>query len=383
MNLSDSRLSDIRLMPAPVDRFVRPRASVDFRVGLRGRSASGGGQTSDGGQTSGGGQTSDGGQKGEVARGETGEGDGQPEPELSFPFFWYEPPWHEATPQRCRSVGDLVGGFGILVGALRRELSDADAQDDGEYAWPRMAVQRCDRLGWSLEDGQTATAVELRLGMNRDDSGGYSYPRLLAERLLGDRQESGAGDLPLPMPLLFPPEWEGLSQMRSKVQQWRHLGNAAIYVSCDEWHLCEVMAAASVAGADGVIIRYADDPVAAMAWYHQWASTAGDVWRPRVWLAGGEMTAEDAVKCLALGASAIAIDWICDSWLRGNNGPELTLAERAIMNLGGQAAQTPEQRLAADVQRRLGQWTDSVGRVLQSLFVSDVSELGLKHLVRP
>jgi hypothetical protein len=364
-------------MPAPVDRFVRLRADVGFGVGLRGRKASGGVRPSVRGRAS------DVDPKGEVASGTTGEGDGQPEPELSFPFFWYEPPWHEATPQRCRSVGDLVGGFGILVGALRREMSDAEAGGDGEYAWPRMAVQRCDRLGWSLEDGQTAKVVELRLGMNRDESGGYSYPRPLADRLLGDQQESGAGDATPPSPLVFPPEWESLAQMRSKVLQWRHLCGSAIYVSCDEWHLCDVMAAASVAGADGVIIRYADDPVAAMAWYHQWASTAGDVWRPRVWLAGGQMTAEDAVKCLALGASAIAIDWICDSWLRGDNGPELTLAERAIMNLGGQVTQTAEQRLASDVQRRLGQWTDSVGRVLQSLFVADVSELGLRHLVRP
>lgn len=356
MSSEPRRWSDIRLKPPAIDRFVRPASEPSLRVrtGVVGAADAAGPS---------------------VSKPE----DSQQTPDVPLPFFWYDPPWHRADVERRRMVAQLVGEFGVTVNVLHRELKGEDAEWY-ESDWPRMATHRSDRLGWTLEDAQSARIVELRLGMNRDERGGYSYPADRLAMWLDRDSDHPVEPLP-PAPLMFPPEWKDLSQIGAKVTQLRRLGFGAVYVSIDESNVGSVLPEVSAARADGVIIRISDCPLDAMAAYRRWAERTSPSWRPRVWLAGGPLSADDAVKCFALGASAISIDALCDRWLLGENGPELTPAERAALNLGVTMGQTPQQRLQGDVQRKLGELCRTISAQLQSLGAGAIDELSAEHLI--
>jgi len=356
MSSEPRRWSDLRLKPPTIDRFVRPAAEPSLKVrtgGVGAADAAGPNVPS--------------------------PEDSEQTPEVPLPLFWYDPPWHRADVQRRRLVAQLVGEFGVTVNVLHRELQ-SDGAEWEESDWPRMATHRSDRLGWTLEDAQSARIVELRLGMSRDERGGFSYP---AERLamwLDRDSDQPVEPLP-PAPLMFPPEWQDLSQIGAKVTQLRRLGCGAVYVSLDESHVESVLPAIAAGLADGVIIQFDTCPLPAMIAYRRWADDNSAAWRPRVWLAGGPLAAEDAVKCFALGASAIAIDSICNRWLLGENGPELTMAERAAINLGVSMGQTPQQRLDGDVRRKLGELCEVISAQIQSLGASGVDDLSVHHLL--
>jgi hypothetical protein len=216
--------------------------------------------------------------------------------------------------------------------------------------------------------------------MPRDERGGYSYQ---AERLalwLDRDSEHPVEPLP-PEPLMFPPEWNDLGQMGAKVTQLRRLGCGAVYVSVDSGNLESVLPAIAAAFADGIIIRFDKCPLSALMTYHRWAAANSTKWRPRVWLAGGPLGAEDAVKCFAMGASAISIDSICNRWLLGDNGPELSMAERAAINLGANMGQTPLQRLSGDVQRTLSELCGTIAGQIRSLGAVKLDDLKAQHLI--
>jgi len=356
MSTEPRRLSDIRLKPPRIDRFVRPPSEPSLRVRT-------------------GGVCADSAASANVSAADAAP----PAQDIPLPLFWYNPPWHHADVERRRLVAQLVGEFGVTVNVLHRELKGEDAEW-GESDWPRMATHRCDRLGWTLEDAQSARIVELRLGMDRDQHGGYAYePDRLTMWLDGDADHA-VEQLP-PMPLMFPPEWQSLGQLGAKVTQLRRLGCGAVYVSIDESNVESVLPEVSAAQADGVIIRISHCPLDAMSIYRRWAEQTATSWRPRVWLAGGSLSANDAVKCFALGASAISIDSICDRWLLGEDGPELSMAERAALNLGVTMGQTSQQRLSGDVQRKLGELCGTISAQIQSLAVNEIDELSVEHLI--
>jgi len=367
-----SSLDSYRLRSAPVDRFLRLTAPPDLCVPLGGRSAPLAPSVPSSLQpatipapTS--------------SHMESASGLAVAASSIPLPLFWYNPPWHLASPQRCQLVAQLVGEAGIAINALHRDLTGGEG-DWNDAPWTRIATLRCDRLGWSLEDCQSAGVIELRLGMDRDPQGGYSYDPSLVANLIGVESDQLPGLLP-PVPMMFPPEWNDLSHMGSKVTQLRRLSSAAVYITCDEQQISTVLSAATVASADGLIIRCGGSPINALAAYRQWINESPHATCPRVWIAGAELSVQDMVKCLALGASAVSISSICDRWLLGENGPELSLAERAALNLGVTMGQTPEQRLRGDVQRTIGQLTTAIKAQMQGLFVRSIDELSLEHLV--
>ncbi len=356
MNNEPQCLSDIRLRPPQIDRFVRPTSEPSLRVFTAGFGTA---------------ET--------VGPGVSKANDSEPTPEVPLPLFWYDPPWHRADVQRRLLVAQLVGDFGVTVNVLHRELQ-GDGAEWGEANWPIMATHRSDRLGWTLEDAQSAQIVEVRLGMNRDERGGYSYHAEQLAMWLDRDSEHPVEPLP-PEPLMFPPEWNDWSQMGAKLTQLRRLGCGAVYVSIDDGSVESVLPAIAAAAADGIIIRFDKCPLAALMTYRRWAAANANNWRPRLWLAGGPLGAEDAVKCFALGASAISIDSFCDRWLLGDNGPELSIAERAAMNLGVNMGQTPQQRLLGDVQRTLSELCRAIAAQIQSLGVARLDDLTADHLV--
>lgn len=345
-------LNDFRLASAPVDRFVRTPVQVSLQTPLHGAIST-------------------------APAAQAGAGAAR---EIPLPFFWYDPPWALASLDRCRLVADVAGRLGLTISALESDLT-SEAGGLADIGWPRLAPHRCDRAGWSLSDAQQATVIELRLGMNRDAAGHYRYSaaqmdRWYAEEATGQNSNQDRSWIPL----LFPPEWPDLSHLSSKLTQLRRLGQAAIYVSCDESDLAVVLPVVSAARGDGVIVRCAGDPTATLQQTAAWFRESAERHRPRIWLAGCKLTAEEAVKCIALGAAAIAIDWMCDPWLLNNDHEHLTAAQRTAINLGVNVGKSPEERLTARIQQTLENWRSEVGGIVQSLLVPRVHDLGPQHL---
>lgn len=349
-----AKLSEAQLRMPPVDRFVRPTPEPSLRIPISGCDGLNGSTA--------------------VPISGASQPENQPKTvEVPLPLFWYDPPWHQTDVGRRRLIAQLVGEFGVTVNVLHRELRVGD-EEWGELSVPRLATHRCDRLGWTLEDAQSAAIVELRLAIKRDEHLGFQYPSDQLAMWLDHDADQPASPLP-PEPLLFPPEWNDLGQMTAKVQQLKRLGCDAVYVSINQEHLEATLPAIVAARADGVIVRYDDCPLPTLLRYRSWTENNSAAWRPRLWLAGEQLSAIDAVKCFALGASAVSVDGICQRWLLGDNGPDLTMAERAAMNLGSHMGPTPSQRLQADIKRKLGEYCRAIAAHAQSLGVKALDEI--------
>jgi len=350
LNPRSAGLDDFRLVSAPVDRFMRSPTQVSLQTPLRATAAT-----------------------------TTPPANTHAAAQVPLPFFWYDPPWSQASPDRCRMVADWAGQLGLTISALESDLG-SEPGGSAEIGWPRLAPHRCDRAGWSLSDAQHAKLIEVRLGMNRDAADRYVYSAAQMDRWYASDAEGEANEDRSWSPLLFPPEWASLAQMTSKVAQLRRLSQAAVYVSCDETTLDEVLPVVCTARADGVILRFQDDPVAPLQQAAAILSTLSGQHQPRIWLAGGKLSAENAVKCFALGADAVAIDWVCNPWLLSNDHEQLTSAQRTAINLGVHVGQSAEERLRARVQQTIENWRSGVSGLAQSLFVADVHQLGPQHL---
>lgn len=390
MSVRGSRLTDFRLRPAPVDRFVRSPGQAWLRVPL-GRVPSATNETTAGSRP-------EAPRTAEPRHGEaTASAAGPAAAQLALPFYWHDPTWYSASPAHCRAVAGAVGCCGVTVGMGESDLGQEEVAGaavgissppgmpqgirDGveERSWPRMAIHRCDRAGWTLDDCQSAQVIELRLGMERSAGGGYEYEPRRFERW-HPAAMAGMGNGGAPVPLLFPPEWSELSMLGAKVAQLRSLSDAAVYVSCDESQIGLVLPAVCAGDADGILVRYHDDPVLALRRCREILSRWTGPTRPRVWLSGGELSVEEMVKCFALGASAIAIDATCDPWLTGEECARLFPTQHGFSNHAAMVAKA-QQRIREMVREQIGSHCEELAALLQSLMVTSVDELGEEHLI--
>lgn len=358
MNRGEPCLSDLRLAPPPIDRFVRPPGQSHLEVPL--------------------------GLAKSTAR-------------ASLPFFWHDPPWHLAKPQHARAVAGAVAGGGVTIGMAERDLGEdetvtsagvegnrgkGNGEDGraGAESWSRMAIQRPDRAGWTFDDCVSSRVIEIRLGQHRSVGVGCRYE---PERYARWHPVSVTGpDGPLtPIPLWFPPEWSGLPMLGSQVAQLRSLSDAAIYVSCDESHVDRVLPAVLDGEADGILVRFHDDPVA-LLWRCRQILAAKPEPHPRVWISGPALEIEDMVKCFALGASAVAIDAWCDGWLTGTEYARLFPTGAGSFPMEALVGKTQQQRFVESIRNQIDVWRESLSGVLQRVGVAEIDQLGEEHLVR-
>lgn len=403
MSVPGSRLTDFRLRPAPVDRFVRSPGQAWLRVPL-GRAAVAAGDAAAGSRLDvaalGQSRAGDGAEPRitEPQFGEGGTATTEPaDAHLPLPFFWHDPSWHLASPAHGRAVAGAVGRCGVTIGMCESDLGQEEIagaaagiggpQGPGspggaggdEGSQPRMAIHRCDRAGWTLDDCQSAQVIELRLGMERPPGRGYEYERRRFERW-HPATMAGLGNAGAPVPLLFPPEWSDLGMLGAKVAQLRSLSDAAIYVSCDDSQIEVVLPAVCAGQADGILVRYHDDPVWSLRRCRQILGRWTGPTRPRVWLSGGDLSVEEMVKCFALGASAIAIDAICDPWLTSEEYARLFPAQTGLFNHAAMVGKA-QQRITEMVRERIVSQCEELAALLQSLMVRSVDQLGEEHLI--
>ncbi len=157
--------------------------------------------------------------------------------------------------------------------------------------------------------------------MHRDDTGRFAYSASQIERweaTPSDHPVSGGGWVPS---ATFPPDVISLQQLGGKFEQLRMLSpSAAVFVSIGPWRLEKELPAVVACQPDGVILRLdelqsdqSDGMELAALTRHarRLVDQAGSRQIP-LWIVPGPISVLDAVKLIALGASAVAIDQWCD-----------------------------------------------------------------------
>lgn len=255
--------------------------------------------------------------------------------ELQLPLFWYDPPWYQLGTDSADVIAVALAQSGILVSALRSDLSGPDQQSEfhGDAVdqqaeqedqdprprsgpFPRIVPYRPERYGISDRDFDGATIIDVRLMMNRDPSGRFAYPPGQMERWEA-AQPGSQLDAGKPVPSAsFPPDVVSLEHLSSKLEQLRSLApTAAVFVSLGPYRLDDELPKILAAKPDGLILRLdeleLDGLKLALATRHARQLTQPAAPDLPICIVPGEITPDDAVKLIALGASAVAIDSWC------------------------------------------------------------------------
>jgi len=298
--------------------------------------------------------------------------------DLATPFFWFDPAWHLVDVERAAIVSTALAASGILVSALHRDLAQTD-ELTAVACEPRMIPHRCDRAGLIHQDFRAASVIDLRLALNRDAHGRFAYPPSQLRRWAN--QEETPGDFSIDA-MTFPPDWRSLDDMSIKVGQLRRLSSAAVFVSLDAFNLPTIWPSIAKANIDGMILRLSGDPLATTMEARQLihASNGAAI---QLWIATDrELSAEDCVKCFAMGANGIAVDAMCNGFLHKNDQFEMTTAERAARSFGYGGGVETDQRIFETARKMASRFVADVCGYAHSCGVDRLSSLCPTHLTR-
>ncbi len=254
--------------------------------------------------------------------------------ELDFPLFWDDPPWYSLPLDRASALAVAVAQCGIPVSALRSDLAAADGasplhdplsssgeSDDAPSgaALPRIVPYRPERYGVEHRDFDGATIIDVRLTMERDESGRFAYSPAQLQRWEGtakDHPVAGGSWVPSAS---FPPDVLSIQHLGTKLDQLRLLApTAAVFVSIEPWRLNKELPAVIKSNPDGVMLRLervaANGLELAAITRHarRLINEVGAADLP-LWIVPGPIVPDDAAKLITLGASAVAIDAWCES----------------------------------------------------------------------
>jgi len=251
---------------------------------------------------------------------------------LKLPLFWYDPPWSEVEIESADAIAAAVARLGVTVSALRSDLSSGDdlpelhqfssdgttgeQVENAEYL-PRMVPYRPERYGLSERDFDGAAVVDVRLAMRRNLTGRFAFtPEEIGrwEATQADSPLAGGGWVPAAS---FPPDVDGVENLAGKFNQLRLLaGDAAVFVSIAPHRLNEELPAVLKNQPEGIILRLNELNLSALELAHCVKQTRGMMDEQQsghvpLWVVPGNISADDAVKLIALGANAVAIDSWC------------------------------------------------------------------------
>lgn len=257
---------------------------------------------------------------------------------IDVPLFWFDPPWHEVQADAADVIASGVAESGITISALRSDLSGPDGEPDlhatesdeaeadgdsddaaGDFEpLSRIVPYRPERYGLNVRDFDGARFIDVRLAANRDATGRFAYS---AEQV--ERWESTPANEPLAggswVPSAsFPPDVASIERLSSKLNQLRSLSpTAAVFVSIGPYRLHDELPKIIANRPDGVILRLDELPldglqlVLAVRTARRLMDQAGAEELP-LWIVPGDVTPDDAVKLVACGASAVAVDHWCN-----------------------------------------------------------------------
>ena len=325
--------------------------------------------------------------------------------QLSTPLFWYDPPWCKMPVEQADSLAVAIGKLGVLVSAMRSDLSapgqdsefhrraaddrprDRPAPNDTEATqpppvFPRMVPYRPERYGFEARDFDGATVIDIRLMMPRDAMGRFAFsPEQLQrwEATPSGEPLAGGGWVPA---ATFPPDVTSLTHLAGKLNQLRVLApEAAMVIAIEPYRMKKDLKRILLAQPDGVVIRMSDASLSGLQLAklvklaRQELCELGSPDLP-LWIVPGKITPDDAVKLLALGASAVAVDTWCEDLIQ--EAEEATAAQTTHSSFRSFAVRTQAidskylQELAA---YRLRPWINRVLGLASTLTSASRSEM--------
>jgi hypothetical protein len=315
---------------------------------------------------------------------------GRPPVSVALPLFWYDPPWCGMPAPEAQKMAIVAGQQGVMVSAMRSDLGHAEgaspfhgdlleepaadpptASETAEGAGPlrRLMPYRPERYGLTVRDFDDAAVIDVRLMMSRDPSGRFAYSPAQLERWEATPKGepvSGGGWVPT---ATFPPDVRSMRHLAGKFNQLRSLApSAAVFVSINAFRLHEDLPGVLAAGPDGLILRLDDVPLGGLELAEltrrarHLIDEHGSESVP-LWIVPGEVTPDDVVKLLALGASAVAIDRWCESLI---NAAERSPAASLASNLRRSTTVVPKY-LADLAAYQLGPLIERVEGLCHSL----------------
>ena len=337
---------------------------------------------------------------------------------LASPLFWHDPNWCEMPTEQADTLAVALTNLNTLVAAMRSELAPPDrcsvfhggrideasnvGDEDTEEAspqepLPRIVPYRPERYGMSARDFDDATIIDVRLMMSRDESGRFAFsPDQIRrwEATPSDEPLAGGGWVPA---ATFPPDVISIKHVARKLDQLRVLApSAAVFVTVEPYRLDEDLSRVLATGPDGLILRMDDMQLDGLSLAklvqraRQEMNEAGASEMP-LWIAPGDVSADDVVKLIELGATAVAIDSWCEALIEE---AESATSGGMTSGIGGSTRSTPidpnylrelaEYRIGPLISRVLGLGF-SIGRVNKSDRLGSFdpkwsAELGVKEL---
>ncbi len=281
-----------------------------------------------------------------------------PAVQINLPLFWNDPYWYRTDVQTADLLATAVAKEGILVSALKRDLTAVDESgmlfesqqeagmkiDPADANLPRVVPYRPERYGLSVDDFDGARVIDVRLRVCGDWSGRFAYSAGQMDRWEGDPDSDPPAGGSWAPAATFPPDVTSLEHLASKLNQLHRLSpGAAIFVSITPHRLDSEIPKLLAAKPDGIILDLDELPLSGieLAQITRHArrvlSASGAIGFP-LWIIPGPITPDDAVKLVVLGASGIAIDHWCQTLIED--------AEQAVRN-------SPAARLGQERQREL------------------------------
>jgi hypothetical protein len=251
---------------------------------------------------------------------------------LKLPLFWYDPSWAEIEIDSADAIAAAVARLGVAVSALRSDLGPLEADPDlhqiisdetdhgsaeGPAYLPRIMPYRPERYGVSDQDFDGAAVVDVRIAMRRNPRGRFAFTPEEIGRWEATQDQAplaGGGWVPAAS---FPPDVDGMENLGGKLRQLRLLAaEAAVFVSLSPYRLMDELTAVLKNQPDGIILRLDEldlDALALAQFVQQTRCMMDDQGSGHVplWVVPGKISVDDAVKLIALGANAVAVDSWC------------------------------------------------------------------------
>lgn len=280
--------------------------------------------------------------------------------EIELPLFWHDPPWSRVNSERADIVASAVALSGVLVSVLRSDLAGVNREpiffggqrppDPSATGAPqppatspnaaatvtthRIVPYRPERYGLELRDFDGAKIIDVRLALPRDAAGRFAYSPMQLERWEATpASQPLAGGSWVPA-ATFPPDVVSIRHLSRKFQQLRSLSpDAAVFATISPFRLTEELPAIAAARPDGIILQMHEASLSGLQLGELTVrarkmidEAGGD--SVALWVAPGEITPDDAVKLIAMGASAVAVDSWCDSLITETAARQQTAATR-------------------------------------------------------
>lgn len=228
---------------------------------------------------------------------------------LRCPLFAYDLPWHLLPPATAAGLARELTESSVVTSLLDLDVASDRPSD------LVMCPYRPERYGVTIDDLSQASFVDLRLNSEVGDGSVYTMDQLRR----WDHRADSLHDSTVITGARWPADVAAPAKLANKLAQLRALApQAAIFVAVSPFHLAHDLPHLLAARPDGIVLRFDLDPsspsvgnlIAMQTAACRQMIDASDSPDTALWVSAPTTSPLDLVKLLALGASAVSVDYL-------------------------------------------------------------------------